>query len=258
MSLVPIAGATVPLDVVRSAYGRSMRALTAEGSYAEGDGWWVGITGAPDPEYNLALVCDGDVAAHAQHVYETLTDAGHPSIVLLAGRGLGAAQILADHGWVCAGALDLTLLVAHGEPEDPGLRRLGPDDMEHARDVAASAFGISPGTAAVAYADAMPGTPGVTVLGLVDDDAELQCCTLVVDGGDIETVWSLGTRHGRQRRGYARRLIDAGAARTHSLRGAVPMCGLTSPRVTPLYVAAGARVVESWQMWSRPRWLLGL
>lgn len=257
MTLASIAGTAVPLDDVRRAYGHSMRALTSAGSYSEGDGWWVGITGAPEPDYNLALVHGGDVTAHAQLVYETLTDAGHPSIVLLAGRGLGAAQVLADHGWVCAGALDLTLLVAHGKPEDPGVRRLSPDDMPHARDLAAGAFGISPGTASVAYADTMPRTPGVTVLGLFDD-AELQCCTLIVDGGDIETVWSLGTRSGRQRRGYARRLIDAGAARTHSLRGAVPMCGLTSPRVTPLYVAAGAQVVESWQMWSRPRWILGL
>ena len=248
---------------LRRAYGASMRPLTSGGHWSEGDGWWIGITAAPDPDYNLALVHGGDVTAHAQHVYETLTEAGHPSIVLLAGDGLGAAQVLADHGWVCAGSLDLTYLVAHDAPIDPGLRVLGEDDMVHARELAAATFGIAPGTAAVAYADVVARTTGVEVIGIFDDaDADdgaaaLQSCTLLVDSGPIRTVWSLGTRTGRQRRGYANRLIRAGAAHTHAQRGPVAMCGLTRPRVTPLYLAAGARVAETWQMWSRPRWLLG-
>ncbi|WP_397518098.1 N-acetyltransferase [Rhodococcus pyridinivorans] len=248
---------------LRRAYGASMRPLTSGGHWSEGDGWWIGITAAPDPDYNLALVHGGDVTAHAQHIYETLTEAGHPSIVLLAGDGLGAAQVLADHGWVCAGSLDLTYLVAHDAPIDPGLRVLGEDDMVHARELAAATFGIAPGTAAVAYADVVARTTGVEVIGIFDDaDADdgaaaLQSCTLLVDSGPIRTVWSLGTRTGRQRRGYANRLIRAGAAHTHTQRGPVAMCGLTRPRVTPLYLAAGARVAETWQMWSRPRWLLG-
>ena len=89
-----ISGTTVTLDVLRRAYGRSMRPLTAAGSYLDGDGWWAGITGAPDPDYNLALVHNGDVTAHAQHVYDIVTAAGFPAIVLLAGRGLAAAQVL--------------------------------------------------------------------------------------------------------------------------------------------------------------------
>ncbi|WP_241384879.1 N-acetyltransferase [Rhodococcus sp. CH91] len=241
---------------IRRAYGASMRALTSAGGYDEGEGWWVGITGAPDPDYNLALVHDGDVAAHAEHVYEVLTDAGHPSIILLAGHGLGAAQVLADHGWVCAGSLDLTCLDAHDAPVDPRFRTLGGAEMAQARELASGAFGIVPGTAAVAYADAVARTPGAAVVGIVDD-GQLQCCTLLLDSGPIRTVWSLGTRAGRQRRGYANSLIRAGAAHTYAQRGPVTMCGLTRPRVTPLYLAAGARVAETWQMWSRPRWLLG-
>lgn len=245
------------LDSVRRAYGASMRALTSGGSFSEGDGWWAGITGAPDPDYNLALVYGGDVAANVQHAYDGLTDAGYPSIILLASSGLGAAQSLADRGWVCAGALDLTYLIARDAPVDPGFRSLDSADMAHAREVAIGAFGVAPGTAAVAYSDAMPATVGAEVVGLFDDEL-LQCCTLFVDSGELRTVWSLGTRNGRQHRGYARRLISAGAAYTHARRGPVPMCGLTTPRITPLYVAAGARVAESWQMWSRPRWLLGV
>ncbi|MEU5842240.1 N-acetyltransferase [Rhodococcus sp. NPDC047139] len=233
-----------------------MRPLTSAGSWSEGDGWWVGITGAPDPDYNLALVHGGDVTAHAHHVYETLTEAGLPSIVLLAGDGLGAAQVLADRGWVCAGSLDLTYLVAHGAPLDPGFRTLDEADMAHARELAAGTFGIAPGTAAVAYADTIARASGVEVVGIVDD-SDLQCCALLVDSGPIRTVWSLGTRTGRHRRGYANRLIRAGAAHTHAQRGPIAMCGLTRPRVTPLYLVAGARVAETWQMWSRPRWLLG-
>lgn len=252
-----ISGTTVTLDVLRRAYGRSMRPLTAAGSYLDGDGWWAGITGAPDPDYNLALVHNGDVTAHAQHVYDIVTAARFPAIVLLAGRGLAAAQVLADRGWVCAGALDLTVFVPVLAPEDDALRVLGREDMSDARDLAAGAFGVSPGTAAIAYADTVPEAPGLTATGIFDD-ARLQSCTLISDGGEIETVWSLGTRKGRQRRGYARRLVDAAAARTFALRGPVPMCGLTSPQVTPLYVSAGAQVVENWQMWSRPRWLLGV
>ena len=252
-----IAGTDVTLDVLRRAYGRSMRPLTSAGAYEEGAGWWIGITGAPDPDYNLALVYDGDVSAHAQRAFEVVTAAGRPSIVLLAGRGLAAAQVLADRGWVCAGALDLTALVPADAPEDDSLRVLGRAEMPDARDLAAGAFGVLPGTAAIAYADTIADEPGLAVVGIFDD-AQLQCCTLVSDGGEIETVWSLGTRRGRQRRGYARRLVDAAAARTYSRRGAVPMCGLTNPRVTPLYLSAGAQVLENWQMWSRPRWLLGL
>jgi hypothetical protein len=254
------------LSQLRRIYGASMRPLTSGGHWSEGEGWWIGITAAPDPDYNLALVHGGDVTAHAHHVYETLTEAGHPSIALLAGDGLGAAQVLADHGWVCAGSLDLTYLLAHDAPADPGFRTLEVSDMVHARELAVGTFGIAPGTASIAYADVVARTPGVEVVGIVDcedeggrtdRDAALQSCTLLVDSGPIRTVWSLGTRTGRQRRGYANRLIRAGAAHTHAQRGPVAMCGLTRPRVTPLYLAAGARVAETWQMWSRPRWLLG-
>ncbi|MGI9208607.1 MAG: N-acetyltransferase, partial [Rhodococcus sp. (in: high G+C Gram-positive bacteria)] len=134
------------LDVLRRAYGRSMRPLTAAGSYLDGDGWWAGITGAPDPDYNLALVHNGDVTAHAQHVYDIVTAARFPAIVLLAGRGLAAAQVLVDRGWVCAGALDLTVFVPVLAPEDDALRVLVREDMSDARDLAAGAFGVSPGT----------------------------------------------------------------------------------------------------------------
>lgn len=273
MDAASIATGLASSTQLRRAYGASMRPLTSGGHWSEGDGWWIGITAAPDPDYNLALVHGGDVTAHADHVYETLTEAGHPSIVLLAGDGLGAAQVLGDRGWVCAGSLDLTYLVAHDAPVDPGFRVLGEADMVNARELAAATFGIAPGTAAVAYADVVARTSGVEVIGIFDDEdvgdrdsddedadgraAALQSCTLLVDSGPIRTVWSLGTRTGRQRRGYANRLIRAGAAHTHAQRGPVAMCGLTRPRVTPLYLAAGARVAETWQMWSRPRWLLG-
>ncbi|MFX1757271.1 N-acetyltransferase [Rhodococcus sp. As11] len=256
MEAASTASGLTSLPQLRRSYGESLRPLTSGGGWSAGDGWWVGITGAPDPDYNLALVHGGDVTTRVQHVYETLTKAGNPSIVLLAGDGLGAAQVLADHSWVCAGSLDLTCLVAHDAPVDPGFRTLGEADMADARELAAGTFGIAPGTAAVAYTDAMARTPGVEVVGIVED-GDLQCCALLVDSGAIRTVWSLGTHPGRRRRGFANRLIRAGAAHTYAQRGPVAMCGLTRPRVTPLYLAAGARVAETWQMWSRPRWLLG-
>lgn len=256
VAFVPDARGCSSLDDVRRLYGRSMRPLTSGGSFSEGDGWWIGVTGAPDPDYNLALVYGGDVHANTRHVFDGLTDAGFPSILLLAGPGLGAAQVLADRGWVCAGALDLTYLTARDESVDSGFRPLRAADMAHAREVATGAFGIASGTADIAYSDVMPGAADVEVVGLFDDEL-LQCCTLFVDSGPLRTVWSLGTRREGQRRGYARRLITSGAAHTYAQRGAVPLCGLTNPQVTPLYLAAGAEVAESWQMWSRPRWILG-
>ncbi|OYD71671.1 hypothetical protein BDB13_5350 [Rhodococcus sp. OK302] len=48
--------------VLRNAYGQNMSGLVPSTSlHILEDGWWMALTGAPDPSCNLALMHDGDV-----------------------------------------------------------------------------------------------------------------------------------------------------------------------------------------------------
>ncbi|MHB8492879.1 MAG: hypothetical protein ACYDA6_11795, partial [Solirubrobacteraceae bacterium] len=93
---------------LRELFGRSAAAWATR-RHEVADGWWMALSGAPTVLYNLALCYGGgrDGRAAIKQVLETLTGARAPSLLMVAGHGLGEVQVLIDEGWVCVGQMPL-------------------------------------------------------------------------------------------------------------------------------------------------------
>jgi len=253
----------------RRAVGESARLWSQKGTLRVDEGRWLALSGAPSPDYNVALCYDRDGAATVEAVRGELLDAGAPAVLLLAGSALGAAQALADAGWVCIGATSLMCLGVDTAPEPrlappgveqsaaPAVRRLGPEDLDEARRVIAAAFGLSTSDAAAAVPEcAMTGDDGISLWGL-DAEGQLGSVIVAVEEGARVVFWHLGTSPGLQRRGLGRRLMSQVQARL-VVEGAEEFLLLSVDRNQAVYERLGYRVVEYWQQWSRPRWVLGV
>jgi ribosomal protein S18 acetylase RimI-like enzyme len=79
--------------------------------------------------------------------------------------------------------------------------------------------------------------------------------TSVVEDG-LVVVWSMATRVECQGRGYGRRLLEA-ALSSELEQGAVGSLLQSSAAGKKLYRSLGYTDVEYWQLWSRPRWVMG-
>lgn len=246
------------LTELRDAYGQNMSGLVpAAGTYVADDGWWIALTGAPDPSYNLALVHGGDVRKNASDVVERVLAERLRGVVMLAGAGLGAATVLSDAGWVCVGSSSLRALPNTPAPPDAEVRILEAEDLRAARQLAEDVFGIDRESAALVYSAAATDRPHErSVIGLFEFDT-LQTAAMLSFGEPISTVWAAGTRAEGQRRGHGLRVLRQVSAAAFDAVGDGAVCGLASAAGNRLYDASGAEIVEYWQMWSRPRWLLG-
>jgi ribosomal protein S18 acetylase RimI-like enzyme len=94
-------------------------------------------------------------------------------------------------------------------------------------------------------------------------DAGLVCVGVApfmrLPAGDVataSTVWSMSTPPDQQRRGYGDRLLRAVLSNVVEA-GSEEILLYSSPSGERLYRSVGFRVVEYWQQWSRPRWILG-
>jgi GNAT superfamily N-acetyltransferase len=121
------------------------------------------------------------------------------------------------------------------------------------------AFGISADLAELA----MPGTVASDDPGHDDDfeawglyeNGSLVSGTALVRAGESVCVWSMATPPELQGRGFGRRLL-AGALESAAAKGASQCLLIASPAGERLYRALGFDLVEHWQLWTRPRWVL--
>lgn len=217
---------------------------------------WTAFSGAPQPDYNLVLVHGGDVHEQVRQSMADIKDLGSPALMMLAGAGLSGAQVLADAGWVSLHAIPLMHRgIVTKEPVE-SVRQITSDRVEECQKIAAAAFGIGPELAAVIYRSETLERPDVSVAGYFVDD-ELVSCGLLSRSGAISTGWALATHPDHRRAGYASYVID-GAKYYDALRhGPSEDLCLSSPSGLPLYTALGFVTLEHWQVWSRPRWVLG-
>jgi predicted acetyltransferase len=96
--------------------------------------------------------------------------------------------------------------------------------------------------------------PGHAAWGLFVDAAMVSCMgTAIVDGASI--VWSMATPARYRRRGYAARLLAGALAATRDDEASYSLLRSSSIG-EPLYRSMGFEVLEWWQVWSRPRWVL--
>jgi GNAT superfamily N-acetyltransferase len=242
---------------LRQSLGRAARLWASPEHHEVGPEWWVALSGEKAVNYNLACCQSADAAVLSQHCLQPLLDLGRPATIMLAGPGLGTVQILADLGWVCVGALPLMALGPRHPPpqDDQAVRALSMVELPAAQELLADTYGLDPASAAAAVPDRAVASTDMGAWGLFEQGQLVAGVTTVIEDGSV-VVWSMATRRGSQKRGYGRRLLSSVLARQLGA-GVAGSLLHSSVQGAALYRAAGYEVQEYWQLWSRPRWVLG-
>ncbi len=245
------------IDLVRT-FGGSTRLWASGGVHLVDHDYWVALSGDSNVNFNLTCCNSSDSTVLAQSCLEPLLDHGKPGIIMLAGLGLGTAELLTDGGWVCIGAQPLMLLnpLPAERLTHTGARRLNVDELDLARRIITDSFGISYATARTAIPDSMVQGDDVTVWGLFEED-QLVSSVVVVEEDGLAVIWSMATLTESQGRGYGRRLLEA-ALHDQLEKGATGSLLHASVAGEALYRGLGYEVIDYLQMWSRPRWVFGL
>lgn len=238
-------------------YGGSTR-LWASALHDVNNEWWLALSGDSDVNFNLAFSSSDDSAVLADHCLQPILDQGKPGIIMLAGPGLATAQLLVDAQWVNIGARPLMLLqpLPAEKADHKGVRALGADELDLARQVIMETFGVDHASATTAIPESAAERDDVTVWGLFEEDRLVASVAIIEEEG-LAVVWSMATLPETQGRGYGRRLIEV-ALTTHLENGATGSLLYSSVAGEALYRGMGYEVIEYIQMWSRPRWVLGL
>jgi len=220
------------------------------------DDWWIACSGQLNVNYNLAFTQSSDPTVLLEHCLQPVLDIGRPAIVMLSGPGLATAQTLVDAGWVTVGALPLMTMsaVSGREAGRSGIRRLSSEDLPAARDLLSDTYGLDDGSAMAAVPDRLAKDDDMGAWGLFDGDRLASCFTGIVEEG-LFVVWSMATRRDCQGHGHGHRLLHAVLSEQFE-RGADGSMLQSSMAGRKLYRGLGYAVVEHWQLWSRPRWIM--
>ncbi len=219
--------------------------------------WWIAFSGENSVTYNVASCRSADPLVLSERCLQPVLDQGRPAIIMLAGAGLAAAQKLADASWVSVGALPLMLLTEPTFSFHPNLvsATLSEGELPLARDLLAAAYGLDASCAIAAVPDCAVEDKSMGVWGLYDEGQLVSCVTTVVED-DLMVVWSMATQQCCQGRGYGRRLLET-VLRQELAGSATGSLLQSSAAGEKLYRSLGYEVVEYWQLWSRPRWVIG-
>ena len=222
---------------------------------------WLTLSGCPSTDFNVIL-CYGDERGDwGPLLAESLDDvkaAKVPSVVMVTGAALGSVQVLIDAKWVCIGEVPLMHLAAAAVPPDPhddAVRVLGAEDLEDVRAIVSETFGLPPDITELGIPDATV-EPGPFVLWGVELDGRLVSVAASVRAGTSAAFWSVATPPSEQRRGHGQRLFASVHPRLRA-EGVEDFLLYASGPGQSLYRRLGYTVVENWQQWSYPRWVLG-
>ena len=241
---------------LRQTLGRAARLWASPDHHQVAPEWWVACSGQRSVTYNVACCQSSDNQVLLDCCLQPILDVGKPAIIMLAGPGLATAQKLADEGWVGVGALPLMTLTEVTTPDGAKpARALTEEDLPAARDLLADTYGLDAGSASAAVPDRAVADPDMGVWGLFDGDRLVSSFTSATDN-DMVVVWSMATRVECQGRGYGRQLLQS-VLRTQLEQGATGSLLQSSAAGEKLYRGLGYTVVEYWQLWSRPRWVMG-
>jgi GNAT superfamily N-acetyltransferase len=236
--------------------GASARIWAGGGQHEVGDGWWLALSGELNVNYNLACCGSANSAVLSEHCLQPMLDLGQPGIIMLVGAGLATARTLVDAGWVTVGALPLMYLKEPPpkRPEIQGVHRLFPEDLPAAREIVAANFGLDRSSAAAVFPDSAAGRGDSGFWGLSEGGKLIASVTIALEDR-LAVVWSMGTRPEYQKNGYGRRLLE-GALWEYFDQGATGSLLHSSAAGEKLYRSLGYVVVDTLQLWSRPRWVL--
>ena len=244
------------LNQWRQTLAESGALWTSGGRFDASAGWCAAFSGSPFVDFNTVFCWGDDPATLCARAVAEVRRAGVPALVFVAGPALGGVQIFADAKWVCIGQAPMMLLALEDLRSEPDLdvRLLAPEDFEAAWEIGADAHRI-PASAAAISLPARSDDPNIGIWGIFDDH-ELRAVMATSRRGPGVGVWSVATARANQGRGYGRRLTCSvlwhlrAAGVTHAVL-------LSSVEGGPLYRNLGFCTVDNWQMWSRPRWVLG-
>ncbi len=248
-------------EELRRTLGAAARLWAAADHLDLGADWWLACSGQLNVNYNLALCQSPDPTVLLEHCLTPVLDIGRPAIIMLAGAGLGSAQQLTEHGWVVVGALPLMSLSLASLPDrvgsdrdGAGVRALGTEHLPAARALLSDCYGLDEGSAAAAVPDRVVDGGDVGAWGLFDGGQLASCFTGVVQDG-MFVVWSMATRRELQGHGYGHRLLRTllGKQSEEGVAGSLLQSSIAGEK---LYRGLGYSLVEYWQLWSRPRWVM--
>ena len=244
---------------MRSLLGASAALWAAEGQVCVRADHWSALSGAASAQYNVVL-CHGDTADGGLEAgLHTLEAAGVPAIAMVAGAALGHVQQLVKRGWVCIGGVPFMrceLTGELGDGADSTARALAADELDAVRRLVDTVFGVGPQLAQLAIPPGAADRTGQSVWGVRDAGGDLVACLAAVRCEEIVAIWSMATASASRRRGHGATLLRCALAAAARDGGQASLL-YASEQGEPFYRALGYRVLERWQLWSRPRWVLG-
>jgi ribosomal protein S18 acetylase RimI-like enzyme len=259
---------TEDLAKLRSLLGTSAAFWAGESGVRVERGRWVALTGAVAADFNVVMCHGRSNGTLLPRSLEEIKAARAPGLIMVAGETLHDVHHLVEAGWVCIGSVPFMACDLGGyargtdepsaptRPAVPAARRLEDAEEDAARALIEEAFGIVPDLARVALPPGASTQPGHSVWGIFDDRGRLISCLGAVRVQDSVAIWSMATAVGLRERGHGARLL--GAALADAARSGARISLLHSSRAGEhFYLGAGYRVLERWQVWSRPRWVLG-
>ncbi len=245
----------------RQHLGASTALWSGAGRHEVTEQRWLTLSGWPSTDFNVIL-CYGDGRGDwGSLLTESLADvkaAKVPSVVMVTGPALGSVQVLIDAKWVCIGEVPLMHLPATAvapDPHDEAVRLLTGEDLGAARAVVSEAFGLPPDVTELGIPEATT-EPGPFTLWGVEIDGRLVSVAASVRVGSSAAFWSVATPPNEHRRGYGQRLFASVHPRLRA-EGVEDFLLYASGPGQALYRRLGYSVVENWQQWSYPRWVLG-
>jgi GNAT superfamily N-acetyltransferase len=244
---------------LRSLLGQSAELWAGkDGVKVEADRWSA-LSGANAVDYNVA-VCHGPGSVAAGR--DAVLAGGSPGLVMLAGRALAEAQVLAESRWVCVDAVPIMSMqledTGSREPASHGFeqRRLDAGDLAAAHAVIASSFGIPTELGAIALPERALADPAVAAWGSFDGAGTMLSTLILVRVERVVVPWSMATIEAARGTGRGSRLLAA--ALSQAAAGGAELALLqSSPTAIGFYRSCGFTELETWQIWSRPRWVLG-
>jgi GNAT superfamily N-acetyltransferase len=241
------------LTRLRTLYGRAASFWATAGLVVE-DSRWIALSGAQSALFNEGLCHGPGGGDQLRPTVEELREAGFPATLGVAGEAMRDVQRLVTLGWTCVEAQPFMARPISGLAPDPDVRALGADDIEAARALVQDAYQLPAELGAFGVPEPAAHGTGHTAWGLFDEGNLVSYMgTAVVE--DAAVVWTMATPARHARRGYAARLLSGALAGTRK-EGATFGLLHSSAAGAPLYRRTGFEVLEWWQAWSRPRWVL--
>jgi GNAT superfamily N-acetyltransferase len=246
------------LDELRAGFGRTASWWARR--FVADEGYWAALSLAPVADYNLVLVDRADGGNLGRRAVAEIEGAGVPGMVLLASSGTTEGEGLREQGWVQVATLPFVAGRAEGHtpgelPADSRVHLLDVGDLMAARAVTAAAYGGDLGLGEAIFREEFVGHEHAGLVGVWAEDVLVGCCA-AFGGSDFVSAWGMSVLPGQRGTGLGRALVSGGLREMLIRVPGTTLLAIVTPdgaRMTPGY---SGEVLEHWQVWSRPRWML--